>query len=221
MDRNLLENHYKRILTDNKERFLEGGVGDAFLSNAKNDNRMALVVLIRITSEIAGKINKCISELHDIEPDLYYYPCEDFHITVMDILRGEEGRELPHNLDDYIKCIRECCSEIDPFKITFDGLVASDNAIMVKGYYDEQLLRFRESLRNSLAVNGLSLEERYKTISSHITISRLYDKYKNPTKLMDYIEKPHSFGTMTVKNMEISFHNWYDTRKQLLSEVEL
>ena len=35
---------------------------------------------------------------------------------------------------------------------------------------------------------------------------------------MDYIEKPHSFGTMTVKNMEISFHNWYDTRKQLLGE---
>ena len=68
---------------------------------------------------------------------------------------------------------------------------------------------------------GLSLEERYKTISSHVTIARLHNKFQSPEKLLVYIEKPRVFGTQTVSNLEISFHNWYDSRKEVLSVVEL
>ncbi len=143
------------------------------------------------------------------------------HITVMDILGGREGRQIPENLDEYRSCIEKCASKIEPFNIAFDGLVASDNAVMVKGFYDEALLKFRESLRASFAEKGLLLEERYKTISSHITITRLYDKYRDPERLLEYVERPHSFGTMTVTSMELAFHNWYDTRNELLSRVVL
>ena len=128
---------------------------------------------------------------------------------------------MPPNIIVYIHCIEECSKDISPFKIEFDGLTASDNAIMVRGYYDDQLMVFRQKLRDMLKQRGLSLEERYKTISSHVTIARLLSKYQNPEKLLDYIEKPRSFGNMTVSNMEISFHNWYDTRKEVLSTIEL
>ena len=117
--------------------------------------------------------------------------------------------------------MEECSKGIPPFNIEFDGLTASDNAVMVRGYYDDQLQIFRQRLRDMLGQRGLLLEERYKTISSHVTISRLYDQYQNSEKLLDYIETPRSFGTMTVKNMEISFHNWYDTRKETLSVLSL
>ncbi|WP_026657953.1 2'-5' RNA ligase family protein [Butyrivibrio sp. AC2005] len=220
MDKKFLNEHYEKILRNNRDCFLNGGNGDILLKNAENDNRMALVVLIRIAPDISAKISECIQSLREIEPGLYFYPEKDFHITVMDILRGEEGRRIPDNLDDYIRCIKKCSMEISPFNIMFDGLTASDNAIMVKGYYDEQLQQFREALRASLASNGLLLEERYKTVSSHITISRLHEKYKNADKLMHYIEEPHILGTMTVNSFEISFHNWYDTRKQVLEIVK-
>ena len=100
-------------------------------------------------------------------------------------------------------------------------MTASDNAVLVRGYYDDQLMVFRQKLRDMLKQSGIPLEERYKTISSHVTIARLRSKYQNPEKLLDYIEISRSFGTMTVSNMEISFHNWYDTRKEVLSVVEL
>ena len=221
MDRSFLVNHYDSILAANREKILAGGARDAFLDNALTDNRMSLVVLIRIPLDAAEKINSCINELKGIEPNLYYYPAQDFHITVMDVLKGEEGRSIPPNITEYIHCIEECSKDISPFKIEFDGLTASDNAIMVRGYYDDQLMVFRQKLRDMLKQRGLSLEERYKTISSHVTIARLLSKYQNPEKLLDYIEKPRSFGNMTVSNMEISFHNWYDTRKEVLSTIEL
>ena len=238
MKRSFLDNHYDSILTANREKILAGGNGDAFLGNALTDNRMALVVLIRIPLDIAEKINSCIDDLKGIEPNLYYYPAKDFHITVMDILKGEEGRRIPPNIIEYIHCIEECSKDISPFLTRFDGLTASDNAIMVRGYYDDQLMVFRQNLRDMLKQRdqlmvfrqnlrdmlkqrGLSLEERYKTISSHITIARLHSKFQNPEKLLDFIEKPRSFGTMTVSKMEISFHNWYDTRKEVLSILEL
>ena len=133
MKRSFLDNHYDSILTANREKILAGGNGDAFLGNALTDNRMALVVLIRIPLDIAEKINSCIDDLKGIEPNLYYYPAKDFHITVMDILKGEEGRRIPPNIIEYIHCIEECSKGISPFLTRFDGLTASDNAIMGGG----------------------------------------------------------------------------------------
>ena len=101
---------------------MAGGNGDAFLEKALTDSRMALVVLIRIPSDAAEKINRCIDDLKGIEPNLYYYPAEDFHITVMDVLKGEEGRRIPPNINEYIRCIEECSKDISPFKVKFDGL---------------------------------------------------------------------------------------------------
>ena len=158
------------IYEKNKQKIISGGIGDNFLKNAKKDNRMSLVLLIRISPEISTKIEKCISELKQIEPNLYYYPKEDFHITVIDILKGIEGRTIPKNLNEYIECIKKCISEIKPFKIEFNGLTASDNAVMVKGFYEYELQKFREAFRKALKDKGLTLEERYETISSHVTI---------------------------------------------------
>ena len=217
-----LDIHYdKNIYEKNKQKLLKGGTGDKFLINVKNDNRMSLVLLIRISSEISNKIEKCISKLKNIEPDLYYYPKTDFHITVIDILKGEENREIPNNLNEYIECINNCIKEIKPFKIEFNGLTASDNAIMVKGYYEYELQKFRELLRKSLKEKGLSIEERYETISCHITIGRVADNFKNPKDLTKFIEEERKFGVMEVDSLELSFHNWYDTKKKVLTLFKL
>ncbi len=221
MNKAFLKDHYDAILANNREKIMSGGCGDAFIENVSSDNRMALVVLIRISPETSDRINTCIAGLKEIEPDLYFYPAGDLHITVMDILKGEEGRRIPQNIEDYIQCIEECSRPISPFDITFDGLTASDNAVMVRGYYDDELMIFRQNLREMFKKRGLLLEERYETVSSHITIARLHDRYRDPERLLNYIEKPRLFGTMTVSEMELSFHNWYDTRKETISRISL
>ncbi|ORX80325.1 hypothetical protein BCR32DRAFT_293892 [Anaeromyces robustus] len=221
-NREILEQHYNiNIYERNKQKLLSGGIGDKYLENAKNDDRMSLALLIRIKSSISEKIEKCITELKTIEPNLYYYPKSDFHITVMDILKGESNRTIPQDLNEYIECIKKASKQIKPFKIEFNGLTASDNAIMVKGYYEYELQKFRELLRKLLKEKGLRLEERYKTISSHITIIRIPDKLNNPKEIMNYIEKEYNFGVMEVSELELDFHNWYDTNKKVLALIPL
>ena len=209
------------IYEKNKQKLLLGGVPDKSLTNVKNDNRMSLDVLIRISPEISDNIEKTISEIKNIEPDLYYYPKEDYHITVLDILRGDINRTIPKNVNEYIECVKNCVNEIKSFKIEFNGLTASDNAIMIKGYYEYELQKFRELLRKSLREKGLDFDERYEAISSHITIVRLPDKLKNPNDLIKYIEQERTFGTMMIKSFELTFHNYYDTKKEVLSIIKL
>ena len=217
-----IKEHYNiNIYQKNKEKLLLGGKGDKYLKNVKIDNRMSLVLLIRIPPEIGDKIEKCISELKVIEPNVYYYPKSDFHITVIDILKGEENRVIPQNLNEYIQCIKECVGKIKPFKIEFNGITASDNAIMVKGYYEYELQKLRDLLRKTLKEKGLKLEERYESISSHITIMRIPERIEKPKDLLEFVEKERIFGIMEVNSLELSFHNWYDTKKEILSIINI
>ena len=222
INKDFLKEHYNNIFIKNKEKICQGGVKDDLLSNVKNDERMSIVLLIRISPNISANIEKCINKLKEIESDsMYFYPSSDFHITVIDILKGEIGRKIPENINDYINCINECAKQIKPFEIEFEGLTASDNALLVKGFYDNELQKFRELLRESLNKNNLKLEERYKTISSHITIARFKEKLKNPDKFISFIENENKnyFGKMKVNYFELCFHNWYDTKKQTIETI--
>ncbi len=92
---------------------------------------------------------------------------------------------------------------------------------MVKGYYEYELQKFREIFRKSLKEKGLKLEERYETISFHITIARILEKVKNPKNLIRFIEEERKFGIIEVDSLELSFHNWYDTKKKVLANLKL
>ena len=81
-----------------------------------------------------------MEELKLLEPDLYYYPQEDYHVTVMDILKGELGRTIPQNIDEYINIISKCAEEISVFELLFDGVTASDNVTLVKGYHESKII---------------------------------------------------------------------------------
>ena len=82
MDRSFLDNHYDSILAANREKILAGGTSDPLLENALTDSRMSLVVLIRISTDAAERINCCIDDLKGIEPNLYYYPAKDACLVV-------------------------------------------------------------------------------------------------------------------------------------------
>ncbi len=148
--KDVMELHYMRIYERSKEKLLQGGVGDQFLLSPEKDTRMSLALLIRISAEISEKICAYLNDLRSSEPDLYYYPKEDFHITVMDILSGKPNRMIPDNIDHYIRCIMECADKIEPFYIAFSGMVASENAALVKGYYEYGLEKLRIILRKIL-----------------------------------------------------------------------
>ena len=62
------------------------------------------------------------------------------NIIVIDILKGDIERKISDNISEYIKCFNESAKQIKPpFEIEFEGLIVSDNAILVKRFYDSEL----------------------------------------------------------------------------------
>ena len=214
-----IKEYYDRILEQNKEVILKGGTGDPYLLAPDTDTRMALALIIQIHPSINKVIDRYMNEMKAIEPDLYYYPDTDRHITVMDILRGMPGRTVPENIKDYIACIQECAYNINPFDFVFDGFTMSDNAVMIRGYYEYPLEHFRQQLRSELKKRALPLEERYQTFSGHITIARIPDRLTHPEQFFDYIQNRKFIGRMQAVIMRLMFHNWYDSKKKELMPI--
>ena len=219
LNRERLEAHYQKILEENRETILKGGVGDDYLVHPQRDTRMALALVIRIAPPICDQIETFLDELKRLEPELYYYPTKDLHITVMDILRGIPDRPVPDNIDDYIRCINACTGTIPPFGIAFDGLTMSDNAVIVKGYYEPALETLRQRLRKAMREQGLLLEERYETFSAHVTAARIPGRLTAPEPFLSQIADRRPFGEMEVSSFELVFHNWYDSKKKLLARI--
>lgn len=200
---------------------LNGGHGDSFLLSPKTDARMAVAFLIRAKGEVSEKIADYLQEMKKTEPEQYYYLPQDFHITVLDILRGKPYRTLPENIEDYITCIQKCADKVKPFCIDLEGVTASDNAVLICGYYEYGLEEIRQSARKVLSERNLTLEERYQTISAHITVARIPQRLNHQQQFLHQIKKEIRFGKMEVDSLELTFHNWYDSKKTKLSDIHL
>ena len=216
-----LKKHYRNIFEQNREVLLQGGRGDEYLLEPEKDTRMALTLVIRVKGECTKQIKAYQEVLQAIEPDLYYYPTEDLHITVLDILRGIPNRKLPENLDAYISCIEACAKKMQPFQIALQGTTVSDNVVLVNGYYEKGLEELRQLLRKELHQNNLVLEERYETFSAHVSVARIPQKLMKAEHFLQEAINDMEFGKMQVEMMELVFHNWYDSKKTILSQIEL
>lgn len=217
----ILKAHYRQIHAKNRDILLAGGHGDPYLAAPGADTRMALALLIRISPEVTEQILSWQREVRRVEPDLYYYPGEDLHITVLDILRGVAGRTVPERIGDYIRCVQDCAAKIRPFSVEFAGTTVSDSAALVCGYYEYGLEQLRRSLRRALADAGLALEERYETRSAHITAIRVPDRLSDPKAFLKCAQSSREFGRMRVDSVELAFHNWYDSKKTWIAEGKL
>ena len=216
-----LDRHYEGIWQQGRGALLRGGVWDPHLRAPAGDDRMSLALVIRPSPAVAGGVENYLERLRQGEPTLYCYPREDLHLTVLDILHGVSGRTVPQEISAYLRCIRDCAAQSAPFSIHFRGTIASDSAVLIRGYCGPELEALRTRLRSALPAAGLSLEERYQTISAHITAARLAGPLRDPTAFLARLRTETNFGLCPVSALELVFHNWYDAKKEVLARFDL
>jgi 2'-5' RNA ligase len=215
---------YKNIAAHGTCTIQEGGKIDQFLAHPEQDSRMGVALVFRIPDFVKISILKKMRDLEQCAPELYYYPPTDFHVTVLDLQRAKSGLVCSSELTKrYTEAIRHAAKGICPFDVRFCGMVASDGAVLVKGYYEPGLEALRQNLRTILRESGLSLDERYETFSCHVTIVRFPHKIESPFAFSDEISNLSNcdFGKFTVDSLQLVYHNWYDSHKEILSEMFL
>ena len=213
-----LTEHYNDLYKSSSEIISAGKYSiDSELKN-ESDSRFGITLLIRPNDEIKANIQAFISELKKAEPEQYFYPDSDIHITVMSIISCSSDFNLNQiSPNEYIEVICRSLVDVEKISIQFKGITASPSALMIQGFpSDETLNNLRNRLRENFKNSGLqqSIDSRYSISTAHATVMRFQEKLHNPKKLIEIAERfrDYDFGTFEVKNLELVYNDWYQRK---------
>lgn len=214
---NLIE-HYNELYKTSSEIILEGKyLLDSELKN-ESDSRFGITLLIRPNEEIKANIDTFIKELKKTEPEQYFYPDSDIHITVMSIISCSSDFNLNQiSPNEYIEIICRSLVDVEKVQVHCKGITASPSALMIQGFpSDDTLNNLRNRLRENFKNSGLqqSIDHRYMLSTAHSTIMRFKEKLNDPKKLIETADKfrDFDFGTFEVKNLELVYNDWYQRK---------
>jgi 2'-5' RNA ligase len=214
-----LKEHYNKLYQDSIKKIRSDSYQTDKLIDSNNDKRFGITLLLRPDSSVRAKIQKFLSEIRAIDPNQYFYPDSDLHVTVMSIITCYDGFELSQiNVDNYVDTIQKSIRGLSRFNLEFNGLTASPSCLMVQGFLaDDSLNQIRNNIRSEFKYTDLeeSIDKRYAIQTAHSTIFRLKNQLANKEK---FLEKVHEyrdfcFGTFEVDTLELVFNDWYQRKE--------
>lgn len=198
------------------------------LIDSESDNRFGITLLIRLSEPNQIKIQQVLSELKAIEPDQYYYPNSDLHVTVLSIISCYQGFDLSDiDIDEYIGLLTKELEDIRKFTIEIQGIALSKSGVLITGYPDTTLNELRDKLRSAFKQSDLqhSIDSRYTIKTAHSTVMRFRKEIQNKEKLISEVDKNNliHFGTLEVNSLELVFNDWYQrkSRTKMLKVIKL
>lgn len=193
------------------------------LLNSVSDNRYGITLLVRPPEEIKNQFQLFMNQLREIDPTQYYYRNSDIHVTLLSIISCYDGFSIKDiNIEAYKNIIEDSINKSSEFNISFNGVVATKSAILIKGFLSTNILNeIRDRLRINFINSGLeqSIDQRYSIQTAHSTVVRFRSKAKNLTKYLDVIEKfkNHNFGSFKVNKLELVGNDWYQKIEKVRS----
>ncbi|MFD2969603.1 2'-5' RNA ligase family protein [Sphingobacterium bambusae] len=213
--------HYERMYTQAWESFTHDSYEIDETIHDPNDTRYGITLVIRPSAAVKEKIDFMLAELAQVEPNQYYYPPSDIHITLMSIISCYPEFQLESiQVEEYVSLIKKSLATCKPFDIHFQGVTASPSCIMVQGFLpDDQLNPLRDSLRKHFAESTLenSLDKRYAIKTAHTTVLRLQKRLTNKTPFLETVQRfrEHDFGSFPVTEIELVANDWYQRESRV------
>ncbi len=219
-----LENHYKKLYHDSIDKISSDNYHIDTLIDSKNDRRFGLTLIIRPSNEIKKKIQNFLKNIKEIEPNQYYYPNSDIHITVMSIISCYSDFDMSKiDVQKYIDLTEKCLLKGIDLNITFKGITASPSGVMVQGFMNNNELndirnRLRKAFKNSNVEQ--SLDKRYLIQTAHSTIIRFRKELSQKEKFLELLDNSinYDFGTFKVNKFELVYNDWYQ-REQYVKKI--
>nr|WP_288810327.1 mutarotase [uncultured Sphingobacterium sp.] len=179
------------------------------------DRRRGLTLLIRPSDEIKVLVRAFQDEMLNIEGEQYYQPISDLHVTALSIISCYEGFDIGQvHIPDYEYIISQSLEEIPKTKLTFKGITATREAVMIQGFpMDEGLEMLRDRLRNNFKSANLqqSMDSRYRLTTAHMTSVRFRKELQSPSKFANLLHdyRKVKFGEMRIESLELVYNDWY------------
>jgi 2'-5' RNA ligase len=219
-----LKQHYTALYNESIEKIVTNTYQIDNQIDSLSDRRLGITLLIRPDSQTKKNIQDFLDELKQIDPDQYYYPSSDIHITVLSIISCYDGFDLETiSIPDYVAIIEKSLVGIQDVAINFQGITASPSAIMLQGFTNSNSLDdLRNNLRTNFTNSGLeeSIDKRYSINTAHSTVARFRKEISDKEKLIAVLEKYRNFdfGKFKVEKYHLVYNDWYQ-REQFVKEL--
>ena len=210
-----LQAHYNAMRRAAGQELARGAAEIDKLIDSPADSRRGITLLARPPARLTAAIGKILADFRQIEPDQYFYPASDLHVTVLSIISCYPGFTLDLIAPAaYQQALRAICQVSRPFTITYRGLTASAGGVMVQGFpADGGLEELRQATRRYFQASGLaqSIDQRYCLQTAHSTVIRFRQPLHNPAQLLAMLARyeDHCFGSFEVDTVELVYNDWY------------
>ncbi len=185
------------------------------LIDSAQDTRRGITLLTRPPAHITAAIAEMMADFRLTEPEQYYYPPADIHLTILSIISCYPNFKL-NEIDPatYSSTLRQIIQLIPAFRITYQGLTTSTGGILVQGFPQSNGLdELRSAIRFAFQNYDFqhSIDSRYKIHTAHSTIIRFKKSLRSPLNLLAKLKKyeHHFFGVFEVNKLELVYNDWY------------
>lgn len=215
--------HYENLYKDAIEKIKADNYQTDSLIDSFDD-RFGITLITRPDIRIRNNIQMFLNDLKVVEPDQYYYPNSDIHVTVMSIISCYAGFDLSQiSISDYIELINKSITNQKYFEIEFRGITASPSCIMIQGFLgDSTLNEIRDNLRRNFRNSNLqqTIDKRYSLQTAHSTVVRFRKQFMRKNDYVKVLEtyRDYYFGIAKVDTLELVYNDWYQ-RKESVKEL--
>jgi 2'-5' RNA ligase len=217
-----LRPHYNALWEEHWPNIRRGAVAtDPLLARKASDGRRGLTVIARPDPAVAARIEEMLHTLAALEPQQYYYPQSDFHLTVLSLFTATEDF-APHlaHMGEYRDAAATVLAATPAFTFDTVGITLAAGAVLAQGFpHGPALETLRDGLRAELRKRGLGhgLDQRYRLVAAHSTLVRFAAPLNAPERfaqaLAEFRNAP--FGRTEVSALELVFNDWYMSRDTL------
>jgi hypothetical protein len=168
----------RAFLDQGKAALLKDGVTDdailrAELGTPTTDLRSGLNIICRPSEQLRSVVIQIQDQMKRTEPDQYYYPGTDLHLTLLEICHSRSPQELFVIVQKLSTSIPLLFQSVDSIHLDSPEVVFDTHACAL-GFLpsDNNLQRCRTAFVGILEKSGISLYSRYLANSAHVTVMR-------------------------------------------------
>ncbi|WP_319563060.1 hypothetical protein [Marispirochaeta sp.] len=224
-----LKKIYEDLYSDSLREIKSGEYKIDRMIDSPDDKRHGITLLFRPSAEVKSEISRFLHELQGIDPNQYYYPASDMHVTVLSIISCHPEFKISSiDLPAYINLLKKAVSSANSFTLHFRGITASPSCIMIRGYPENGILNdLRNNIRSIFKRSSLenSIDRRYELQTAHSTVLRFTNRLSDIPKFLEILEsyRDFNFGSSTVKSLEFVVNDWYlrETKTEKLFSFSL
>jgi 2'-5' RNA ligase len=162
------------------------------------DQRHGVNLIVRPPPPVIGCIQALQERLRAREPDQYFYPADDLHLTLIEICSSRPQAEV-ERLAAAVAQVLPDLLESAPCALLVHPLLGYDRRACVLHFLPigQALQSLRRHLVNQLAAHAVSVAPRYAPQSAHVTIMRyLQPLHTEPTAWLESFAQAAPAGTV-------------------------